>query len=149
MQLILLERVAGLGNVGDEVSVRPGYGRNYLIPQGKATEATPGNRKIFERRRAQLEKKQAEELAKAKAEAEKLAGLSLEIVRATSDGQHLYGSVSTHDLAELLNEHGHQVERSNILLDAQIKEVGEHGFRVRLHPDVTAELTVKVESEKH
>ncbi|RME97537.1 MAG: 50S ribosomal protein L9, partial [Alphaproteobacteria bacterium] len=117
--------------------------------QGKATEATPGNRKIFERRRAQLEAKQQEELARAKAEAEKLAGLSLEIVRATSDGQHLYGSVSTHDLAELLGEHGHQVERSNILLDAQIKEVGEHGFRVRLHPDVTAELTIKVESEKH
>ncbi len=149
MQLILLERVAGLGNVGDEVTVRPGYGRNFLIPQGKASEATDGNRKIFERRRAQLEKKQQEGLAKAKTEAETLAGLSLEIVRATSDGQHLYGSVSTHDLAELLNEHGQQLERSNILLDTQIKEVGEHAFRVRLHPDVTADLTIKVESEKH
>jgi len=149
MQLILLERVAGLGNVGDEVSVRPGYGRNFLIPQGKATEANAGNRKTFERRRAQLEAKQQEVLAKAKAEAEKLADLNLEIIRATSDGQHLYGSVSTHDLAELLNGHGHTLERSNILLDAQIKEVGEHHFRVRLHPDVTADLTIKVESEKH
>ncbi len=149
MQLILLERVAGLGNVGDEVTVRPGYGRNFLIPQGKASEATNGNRKIFERRRAQLESKQQESLAKAKADAETLAGLSLELVRATSDGQHLYGSVSTHDLAELLNEQGHNLERSNILLDEQIKEVGEHAFRVRLHPDVTADLTIKVESEKH
>ena len=149
MQLILLERVAGLGNVSDEVSVRPGYGRNFLIPQGKATEANNGNRKTFERRRAQLESKQQEVLAAAKSEAEKLSGLSLELVRATSDGQHLYGSVSTHDLAELLNENGHNLERSNILLDAQIKEIGEHAFRVRLHPDVTADLTLKVESEKH
>jgi len=149
MQVILLERVAGLGNVGDEVKVRPGYGRNFLIPQGKASEATDGNRKIFDRRRTQLESKQQETLAKAKAEAATLAGLSLEIVRATSDGQHLYGSVNTHDLAELLNTQGHEFERSNILLDTQIKEVGEHTFRVRLHPDVTADLTIKVESEKH
>ena len=149
MQVILLERVAGLGNVGDEVKVRPGYGRNFLIPQGKASEATDGNRKIFDRRRTQLESKQQETLAKAKAEAATLAGLSLEIVRATSDAQHLYGSVNTHDLAELLNTQGHEFERSNILLDTQIKEVGEHTFRVRLHPDVTADLTIKVESEKH
>jgi len=149
MNLILLERVAGLGNVGDEVTVRPGYGRNFLIPQGKASEATDGNRKTFERRRTQLESKQQDGLAKAKADAETLTGLSLELVRATSDGEHLYGSVSTHDLAALLNEQGQNLERSNILLDEQIKEVGEHSFRVRLHPDVTAELTIKVESEKH
>lgn len=148
MQLILLERVEGLGNVGDEVTVRPGYGRNYLIPNGKATLATAGNRSIFERRRAQLEKKQEEVLAAAKAEAEKMSGLSLEIVRATSDGKHLYGSVSTHDLAELLTENGYAVERRNILLDDQIKVVGDHDFRVRLHPDVTAELTIKVTSEQ-
>lgn len=149
MQLILLERVEGLGNVGDEVSVRPGYGRNYLIPQGKAAAANAGNRKLFERRRAQLESKQQELLEQAKAEAENLAGLSLEVVRATSDGKHLYGSVSTNDLADLLSESGHNIARRNILLDAQIKEVGEHPFRVRLHPDVTADLTLKVSSETH
>ncbi|ATX82317.1 LSU ribosomal protein L9P [Mariprofundus ferrinatatus] len=148
MQLILLERVEGLGNVGDEVTVRPGYGRNYLIPNGKASLATAGNRSIFERRRAQLEKKQEEVFTAAKAEADKMAGLSLEIVRATSDGTHLYGSVSTHDLAELLVENGYAVERRNILLDDQIKAVGDHQFRVRLHPDVTAELTIKVTSEQ-
>jgi len=149
MQLILLERVEGLGNVGDEVSVRPGYGRNFLIPQGKATMASEGSRKVFERQRAQLEARQTDVLSLAKAEAEKLAGLSLEVVRATSDGKHLYGSVGTNDLAELLGESGHSIARRNILLDNQIKEVGEHKFRVRLHPDVTADLTIKVESESN
>ncbi len=149
MQLILLERVEGLGNVGDEVTVRPGYGRNYLIPQGKATLATDANRKVFERRRKQLEARQQEQLDHAKALAEKLAGLSLAIVRATSDGEHLYGSVGTQDLAQLLRDEGFEIERRNILLDAPIKVVGEHAFRVRLHPDVTAELSVKVESEQH
>lgn len=148
MQLILLERIEGLGNVGDEVTVRLGYGRNYLIPNGKASLATDGNRSIFERRRAQLEKQQEEVLSAAKVEAEKLADLSLEVVRATSDGKHLYGSVSTHDLAELISESGFAVERRNILLDDQIKVVGDHSFRVRLHPDVTAELTIKVTSEE-
>jgi len=149
MQLILLERVEGLGNVGDEVNVRPGYGRNYLLPQGKANIADAGNRKIFERRRALLEGKQADVLAQAKTEASKLEGLSLEVVLATSDGTHLYGSVGTNDLAELLKANDFKVERRNILIDTQIKTVGNHNFRVRLHPDVTAELNIKVESEQH
>ncbi len=149
MQLILLERVEGLGNVGDEVSVRPGYGRNFLLPNGKATLANDGNRRTFERRRAQLEAKQADVLTTAKAEAEKLSVLTLEVIRATSDGTHLYGSVSTHELADLLNANGQNVERRNILLDEQIKTVGDHSFRVRLHPDVTAEISIKVESEQH
>jgi len=149
MQLFLLERVEGLGNVGDEVTVRPGYGRNYLLPQGKAALADAGNRKIFERRRALLEQKQQQVLDAAKAEAEKLEGQSLEVVRATSDGKHLYGSVGAHELAELLSANGFSVERRNILLDEPIKMVGEHNFRVRLHPDVTAELSIKVTSEQH
>jgi len=149
MQLILLERVEGLGNVGDEVSVRPGYGRNYLIPNGKASLATDGNRRVFERRRSQLEARQADALTNAKSEADKMAGLTLEVVRATSDGKHLYGSVTTHELADLITENGYSVERRNILLDEQIKEVGEHGFRVRLHPDVTADLTITVTSEQN
>jgi len=147
MQLILLERVEGLGNVGDEVNVRAGYGRNFLLPKGKAITANEANRKLFERRRMVLEAQQMEVLAAAKGEAEKLSGLSLSITRATSDGTHLYGSVTTTDLAELLAESGNTVERRNILLDEQIKTVGEHGFRVRLHPDVVADLTVKVEAE--
>jgi len=149
MQLILLERVEGLGNVGDEVTVRPGYGRNFLMPKGKATQATDGNRRVFERRRAQLELKQAEVLAQAKDAAVKLAGLSLEVVRATSDSKHLYGSVGTAELAILLAENGYTVERRNILLDQPIKEVGVQVFRVRLHPDVTAEVSIQVNAEQH
>jgi len=149
MQLILLERVEGLGNVGDEVTVRPGYGRNYLIPQGKATPATEANRKLFERRKAQLLAKQQQELERAQGVAERMAALELSLLRATSDGKHLYGSVSTAELAELVNAHGFDIARRNILIDEPIKTVGEHAFRIRLHPDVTATLTVKVESENH
>jgi len=149
MQLILLERVEGLGNVGDEVNVRPGYGRNFLLPQGKATVADTGNRKVFERRRALLESKQADVLTQAKTEAGRLEGLSLEVVLATSDGKHLYGSVGAAELATLINDNGFSVERRNILQDAHIKEVGSHTFRVRLHPDVTAELSITVTSEQH
>ena len=147
MQLILLERVEGLGNVGSEVTVRPGYGRNFLIPQGKAIMATDGNRNLFERRRAVLEAKHQTELEAAQAEAGKLSSVELSVVRSTSDGEHLYGSVTTTELAELLTEAGYATPRRNILLDEQIKTVGDHLFRVRLHPDVTAEMTIKVESQ--
>ncbi len=147
MQLILLERVEGLGNVGDEVTVRPGYGRNYLLPMSKAQLATEANRKVFERRRELLEANQRNALEKAQAVAEKMAGLNLVITRATSDQEHLYGSVSTHDLADLLCENGFEVERRQVIVDQAIKTVGEHAFRVRLHPDVTADLTLTVESE--
>lgn len=147
MQLILLERVEGLGNVGDEVAVRPGYGRNYLLPQGKAQLATDANRKVFERRREQLESKQRNALEQAQAVADKLKTLALNITRATSDNVHLYGSVSTHELADLLVENGFDVERRQVIVDEAIKAVGEHAFRVRLHPDVTADLTLTVESE--
>jgi len=149
MQLILLERVEGLGNVGDEVSVRPGYGRNFLLPRGKAAIADAGNRKVFERRRDLLESKQTDVLAAAKIEAGKLEGLALEVVLATSDGKHLYGSVGAAELVALLKDNDFAVERRNILQDEHIKEVGEHAFRVRLHPDVTASLSITVTSEQH
>ena len=147
MQLILLERVEGLGNVGDEVGVKAGYGRNFLLPQEKAIVANDGNRKLFERRRAVLEAKHQDDLAKAQGVAAKLADLEITVVRATSDGKHLYGSVTSNDLAGLLGEAGFEVARRYILLDDQIKEVGEHVFRVRLHPDVIADMSIKVEAE--
>ena len=147
MQLILLERVEGLGNVGDEVKVRTGYGRNYLLPQGKAVEASDANRKVFERRRQELENKQQDELQKAQSLAGKLEALELAVTRSASDGQHLYGSVSAHDIAELLASHDYKVTARQILIDEAIKTVGDHGFRVRLHPDVTVELSIKVEAE--
>jgi len=147
MELILMERIERLGNVGDEVSVRAGFGRNYLLPQGKAVEANDANRKLFERRRHILESQQKDELGRAEAQSKAMAKLELTVKRAASDAEHLYGSVSTHDLAELLSEAGLAVERRQILLDDQIKTVGEHAFRVRLHPDVTADLSVTVEAE--
>jgi len=147
MQLILLERVDGLGNVGDEVNVKPGYGRNFLLPQEKAIVASEGNRKVFERRRTVLEAKHQDDLTKAKATATKLADLEISVIRATSDGKHLYGSVNSTELAGLLNDAGYDVARRYILLDEQIKSVGEHAFRVRLHPDVTADMSIKVEAE--
>jgi len=149
MQLILLERVEGLGNVGDEVNVRPGYGRNFLLPQGKAHTADAGNRKIFERRRALLEQKQTDVLAQAQTAASKLEGIKLEVTLATSDGTHLYGSVGATELADLLKDNDFNIERRSILLDEPIKAVGDHSFRVRLHPDVTAEINIKVVSEQH
>ncbi|MDQ6955541.1 MAG: 50S ribosomal protein L9 [Mariprofundaceae bacterium] len=147
MQLILLERVDGLGNVGDEVSVKPGYGRNFLLPQEKAIVANDGNRKVFERRRVVLEAKHLDDLSKAKATAAKLTELDISVIRATSDGKHLYGSVSTTELAGLLNDAGYDVARRYILLDEHIKSVGDHVFRVRLHPDITADMSIKVEAE--
>ena len=147
MQLILLERVEGLGNVGDEVGVKAGFGRNFLLPQEKAIIANDGNRKVFERRRAVLEAKHQDELGKAQATAKTLAKVEISVIRATSDGESLYGSVSTTDLAGLLAEAGYDVPRRYILLDEQIKTVGEHAFRVRLHPDVVADLMIKVEAE--
>jgi len=147
MQLILLERVDGLGNVGDEVGVKAGYGRNFLLPQEKAIIANEGNRKIFERRRSVLEEKHQDELAKAQSVAAKLTELEVSVIRATSDGKNLYGSVSSTDLAALLGDAGYDVPRRFILLGDQIKAVGEHAFRVRLHPDVTADMSITVEAE--
>ena len=147
MDLILLERVEGLGNVGDEVSVRAGYGRNFLLPQNKAIVANAGNKKVFELRRKALEEQQQAVLAAAEAESAKMSSVSLEVVRATSDGKHLYGSIGAHELAELINAEGFDVARRNILLDAPIKEVGDHEFRVRLHPDVVATLKLAVVAE--
>ncbi|MBF0282699.1 MAG: 50S ribosomal protein L9 [Zetaproteobacteria bacterium] len=147
MQLILLERVAGLGNVGDEVVVKAGYGRNFLLPHSKAIIANAGNRNLFERRRKALEASQLEALNSAKSEAEKMSALELSVTRATSDGTHLYGSVSTADLAALLAESGFEIPRREIMIDEQIKKVGSATFRVRLHPDVTAELSLKVLAE--
>ncbi|MDX8409729.1 MAG: 50S ribosomal protein L9 [Mariprofundales bacterium] len=144
MELILLERIERLGNVGDVVAVKAGYGRNFLLPQGKAIAANAANRKKFERQRAQLEAKQHNALEQAQAQAEKLGAIALTITRATSDGSHLYGAISTTDLASLLSEQGQDVSRRNILVDQAIRTVGEHTFRIRLHPDVVAEMRLTI-----
>jgi len=146
MELILLERIERLGNVGDVVNVKAGYGRNYLLPQGKAIAANAANRKVFERQRSQLEAKHDTLLAQARTKSDLLAVLELSAIRATSDGEHLYGAISASDLAGLIAEQGQEVSRRTILIDEPIRTIGAHSFRVRLHPDVIATLKLTIEA---
>ncbi len=149
MQVILLERVINLGQLGDVVRVKEGYARNYLIPQGKAKRATEAAIKEFEARRAELEKAQADRLAAAQALGEKLAGATVQIAgKAGVDGR-LFGSVTNFDIAEALEKQGLKVEKSQIRMpQGPLKQVGEHKVSVGLHSDVTVEITVSVVGEQ-
>ena len=149
MQVILLDNVENLGSIGDLVKVKPGYGRNYLLPQGKAALATPENIKQIEERRAELEKAAAEELAKAKARAEGISGTELVIpANAGSEGK-LFGSIGPIDIAEAFAGVQIEVERSEIRMpEGPIHELGEFPVGVHLHPDVNAEITVRVVSSE-
>mgnify|MGYP002682803208 FL=1 len=145
MQIILLEKVANVGNLGDVVKVKDGYARNFLIPQGKAKRATDANRKVFEEKRAELERIQAEAVAAAQAESAKLEGLMVQITRKTGVDGRLFGSVSTHDIAEALAAQGFQVEKSAIRLpEGPLKAVGDTPVQIALHTDVLATVTVSV-----
>ena len=147
MQIILLEKVTNLGNLGDIVKVKDGYARNFLIPQKKARRATPAVLKEFEERRAELEKRAAEQLAAALAIFEKLNGFTVEIARKTSMDGRLFGSVGNADIAEALNEKGFDIHRANIRLsDGPLKAVGEYAIPVVLHTDVLATVNVAVAS---
>ena len=145
MQVILLENVENLGGIGDLVQVKPGYGRNFLLPQGKAALATPENIKEIEARRAELEKAAAEELAKAQARAKGIDGVEVVVkANAGSEGK-LFGSVGPIDIAEALAGVQVQVERSEIRMpEGPIQEVGDFAIGVHLHAEVNAEITVKV-----
>lgn len=145
MQLILLDNVENLGSIGDLVKVKPGYGRNYLLPQGKAALATPENIKQIEARRAELEKAAAEELAKAKARADVIDGMELVVsANAGAEGK-LFGSVGPIDVAEAFAGVQVAVERSEIRMpDGPIHELGEFPVGVHLHSEVNAEITVRV-----
>jgi len=147
MEIILLEKVDNVGSIGDRVRVRSGYARNYLIPQGKATLATPENIAKFESRRAELEAKAAAELAEAQARAKKLEGVVLKIeMQAGAEGK-LFGSVGTVDIAEEIRKLGVEIERSEIRLpEGPLRVVGEHRIELHLHADVNAELTVVIEA---
>jgi len=148
MQIILMERVVNLGGLGDIVKVKDGYARNFLIPQGKAKRATEANRKVFEEKRAELERIQAEAVAAAQAQVEKLEGLMVQITRKTGVDGRLFGSVSTHDIAEALATQGFQVEKSAIRLpDGPLKAVGDTPVQIALHTDVVATVTVSVLGE--
>ena len=145
MNVILLENVENLGGIGDLVKVKPGYGRNYLLPQGKAALATPQNIKEIEARRAELEKIAAEELAKARERAKGIDGVEVVVTANVGSEGKLFGSVGPIDIAEALAGVQVQVERSEIRMpEGPIQEVGEFQIGVHLHAEVNAEVTVKV-----
>lgn len=149
MQVILLEKVANLGQLGDVVKVKDGYGRNFLIPQGKAKRATETNKAEFAAKRAELEKKQAEILASAQARGEKLAGLALTIAQKAGVDGRLFGSVTNGDIADALKAQGHEVSKAEIRMpNGQLKVVGDHPISVALHHDVVVDITVSVVAEK-
>lgn len=144
MQVILLQRVAKLGQMGDVVDVKPGFARNYLLPQGKALSASDQNVKAFEGRKAQLEATNLESRKEAEAAAEKLAGQQFIVIRSASDSGLLYGSVTTRDAADVATEGGFTVARGQVILQAPIKELGIHPVTVRLHPEVEIEIELNV-----
>jgi len=144
MQVILLERIEKLGQMGDVVKVKPGFARNYLLPQGKARRATAENLKAFEQQRTQLEGENLKRRDEAQKVADKLAGLSVVLIRQAGESGQLYGSVTSRDLAESVTEAGFTISRSQIVLDNVIKSLGLHKVRVRLHPEVSVTVTANV-----
>ncbi|HYG55423.1 MAG TPA: 50S ribosomal protein L9 [Burkholderiales bacterium] len=149
MQVILMEKVANLGELGEVVRVKDGYARNFLIPQGKARRATEANLKEFESRRAELEKAQREQLAKAQERGAKLEGLKLQITQKAGPDGRLFGSVTNYDIVEQLEKQGHEVERSQVRMpQGPLKQVGEYPIQLALHTDVTTTITVVVVGEQ-
>ena len=149
MQVILLEKVANLGQLGDVVKVRDGFARNYLIPHGKARRATPENLAEFEQRRADLEKAQAEALAGAQEKAAQLEGLTLQIAQKAGVDGKLFGSVTNFDIAEALAKRGVEVSKAAIRMpQGPLKAVGDHPLKVALHTDVVVTVTVSVVAEQ-
>jgi len=143
MEVILLEKVANLGSLGDKVKVKAGYGRNFLLPYGKAVPATEANLKAFEERRAELEKAAAEALAAAQARAEALEGASFSISSKAGDEGKLFGSIGVRDIAEVISAAGTAVEKSEVRLpEGPIREIGEFDIELHLHSDV--DVTVKL-----
>ena len=148
MQVILLEKVVNLGNLGDVVKVKDGFARNFLLPQGKAKRATQANLKAFEVRRAELEKAQADLLAKARERGAKIDGLTLQIVQKAGVDGRLFGSVTNYDIVEALEKQGHEVERSHVRMpQGPLKQVGEYPIQLELHADVVATVHVSVLGE--
>lgn len=148
MQVILMDKVVNLGGLGDVVKVKEGYARNYLIPQGFAKRATAENMKVFEARRAELERIAAEKLAAAQAKAAKLEGLKVEISRKAGVDGRLFGSVSPADVAEAVTAQGVEIDKSAVRLPELLKTIGEFVIEVSPHADVVASVTVVVVGEQ-
>ncbi len=148
MEVILLEKVENLGSLGDRVHVKPGYGRNFLIPSGKATPATEEHVKAFEARRAELEKAAAEVLAEAEARRDRLKDMTVTVQAKAGEEGKLFGSVGTADIAEAITAAGVEVERSEVRLpEGAFRQLGEYEVQLHLHSDVNTEITLLIESE--
>lgn len=144
MQVILLERVAKLGQMGEIVDVKPGYARNFLLPQGKALTASEANKASFDAQKAQLEARNLETKKEAESLAEKLDGQQFIVIRQASDGGNLYGSVTPRDAADVATEAGFSVDRKQVVIGTPIKALGLHQADVVLHPEVTAVIELNV-----
>ena len=144
MEIILLQKINKLGNIGDTVQVKPGFGRNFLIPSGKALRATKENKEIFENTKAKLLEENKEAIEKAEKTRAEVDSLNLVIVRSASDTGMLYGSVTTRDISKLIDEHGITLSRKQISLDNPIKELGIFDISVILHPEVETKIELKV-----
>ena len=148
MQVILLERMNNLGDLGDEVAVKPGFARNFLIPQGKAVQANDANRAVFEERRAELEKAAGDKLAVAQRRADALAEFVLTMVVKTGDEGRLYGSVGPQEVATALTDAGHEVARAEVRMpEGVIRATGEYQVGLQFHSDVSTEVQVNVVAE--
>ena len=149
MEVILLQKIANLGNIGDRVKVKPGYGRNFLLPQGKAALATAANLAKFEERRAELEKQAADQFESARLRAGQLENFSLTLTAKAGHEGQLFGSIGTADLAEACTREGIRIERSEVRLPAgPIRLVGEHHVKLHLHSDIEIDLPVTVLAEE-
>lgn len=144
MNVILLERIAKLGNLGDVVNVKPGYARNYLLPQRKALRATDANQAYFEREKAALEAANEAKRSEAGEVSTALDGQFLVLIRQAGESGQLYGSVTARDIATIATEKGYAITRQQIVIDRPIKELGLHDIEVRLHPEVTVTVTANV-----
>lgn len=149
MEIILIQKVANLGNIGDKVKVKAGYGRNFLLPQGKATLATPENLAKFEARRAEFEKAANDELGSARSRAAKLEGFKLSLTAKAGGEGKLFGSVGNSDVVEGLRKAGHTVERFEVRMpNGPIRQAGEHVIQLHLHTDVNVDVPVVVIGEE-
>ena len=148
MEVILLEKITNLGNLGDKVKVKAGYGRNYLVPQKKAVPATAQKIAEFEARRVELETAASDKLAAAQAHAEKLSKLEIVITHKAGDEGRLFGSVGTHNIAEAINQAGGEVQKQQVRLpNGAIRHIGDFDVDVNLHSDVTVTMSIKIAAE--
>ncbi|MBW3559067.1 MAG: 50S ribosomal protein L9 [Proteobacteria bacterium] len=144
MKLILLERVEKLGAIGDVVTVKDGFARNFLLPRQKALRATSANQAVFEAQRAQIEARNAENRAEAERRGQRLDGSTYVLIRQAGESGQLYGSVSARDVSDVAQAQGDRVERNQVVLETPIKTLGVHTVKVRLHPEVTVTVSVNI-----